>query len=82
MFAAVLGCTLIVLQFFNYRGYLKFNRSQLQQDLDDLGDAFKKELGIRKSALPSGREVDDFVSKNAYLFTGFIAGNLMGYSLA
>lgn len=54
---AFLFGTPIALQFFNYRGYLKFNRSQLQQDLDELGDAFKKELGIRRSALPSGREV-------------------------
>uniref|UniRef100_A0A915DHH3 FUN14 domain-containing protein 1 n=1 Tax=Ditylenchus dipsaci TaxID=166011 RepID=A0A915DHH3_9BILA len=82
-FVAVLtGCSLILLQFFNYRGYLKFNRSQLRKDLDDLQDTVRSELGLaNKLSLPSGKELDDFASKNAYLLGGYVAGNMIGYGL-
>ncbi|CAD5205877.1 unnamed protein product [Bursaphelenchus okinawaensis] len=81
-FAAMLGCTLLILQFFNYRGYIKLNKSQFQQDLDDITDHLRSQLGATKSSLPSSRELDDFVTKNAYLFTGFIGGSLIGYGFA
>lgn len=74
--------SLLSVQFFNYRGYIKFNRSQLQQDIDDVGDRLRAQFGESRSAVPSGRELDDFVTKNAYLFSGFIGGGLIGYGFA
>jgi hypothetical protein len=71
-----------LIKFLNYRGYLKFNRSQLRRDIDDLHSAVRKELGLRKSVLPGGSEVDDFLSSNAYLLCGMLAGSLIGYGLA
>ncbi|CAD5207740.1 unnamed protein product [Bursaphelenchus xylophilus] len=81
-FAAILGSTLLILQFFNYRGYIKLNKSQFQQDLDDISDNLRAQFGATRSAVPSSRELDDFVTKNAYLFTGFIGGSLIGYGFA
>uniref|UniRef100_A0A7E4UMM2 FUN14 family protein n=1 Tax=Panagrellus redivivus TaxID=6233 RepID=A0A7E4UMM2_PANRE len=82
VFAIIVGTSLLLLQFFNYRGYIKFRRNQLQQDLDDISDRIKKELGIRRQGLPNGAELDDFINRNAYLFSGFVAGNLIGYGMA
>ncbi|KAI6179692.1 hypothetical protein M3Y98_00637800 [Aphelenchoides besseyi] len=81
-FAMVMGCSFIVIQFLNYRGYLKFNRSQLQQDIDDLSEKIRSQIGVPKKTLPSNREMDDFLAKNGYLFSGFIGGSLIGYGLA
>ncbi|KAI1727369.1 FUN14 family domain-containing protein [Ditylenchus destructor] len=81
--ALIAGCSIILFQFFNYRGYIKFNRSQFRRDLDDLQNTFEKELGIRdKSSFPSSKELDDFASKNIYLFGGYVAGSLIGYALS
>lgn len=41
----------------NYRGYFKFNRTQIQRDFDQLKDSFKTELGLEKPIIPTTREV-------------------------
>ena len=46
-----------------------------------LSDKLKKGLGYRQG-FPNSNEVDDFLKKYAYLFTGFFSGNLIGYGMA
>lgn len=36
---------------------MKFNRTQIQKDLNEIKDSFKKEIGMKKSILPTGKEV-------------------------
>ncbi|KAI6219202.1 FUN14 domain-containing protein 1-like isoform X1 [Aphelenchoides fujianensis] len=79
--ALVAGCSFVLIQFLNYRGYLKFDRGRLQRDLDGLGARLKGQIG-GQTAFPSNREVDDFLGQNGYLFSGFIGGSLVGYGLA
>ncbi|KAE9550589.1 hypothetical protein FO519_006195 [Halicephalobus sp. NKZ332] len=80
--ALVIGCSMIILQFFNYRGYIRFHTNQLEADLHSVKSRFEKELGLKRSGFPRADEMDDFIYKNGYLFSGFIAGNLVGYGLA
>uniref|UniRef100_A0AC34R6F6 Uncharacterized protein n=1 Tax=Panagrolaimus sp. JU765 TaxID=591449 RepID=A0AC34R6F6_9BILA len=82
LLAVVLGCSLIILQFFNYRGYIRFHRNNVERDFDRLSRRIQEELGVKRQGLPKADEIDDFINKNGFLFSGFIAGNLIGYGMA
>uniref|UniRef100_A0A914Y074 Fun14 family protein n=1 Tax=Panagrolaimus superbus TaxID=310955 RepID=A0A914Y074_9BILA len=81
LFALLLGCSFIVIQFFNYRGYIRFHRTQFQEDIDSVSNKIKKHLGYRQG-FPSSHEMDDFLTRYSYLFSSFVCGNLIGYGMA
>uniref|UniRef100_A0A914ZJ07 Dehydrogenase/reductase SDR family member 7B n=1 Tax=Parascaris univalens TaxID=6257 RepID=A0A914ZJ07_PARUN len=55
--AGFIGCSLIIFQFCNYRGYIQVNKSKLERDVARLRSSIESELFGRKSALPDQREV-------------------------
>uniref|UniRef100_A0A1I7ZAF1 FUN14 domain-containing protein 1 n=1 Tax=Steinernema glaseri TaxID=37863 RepID=A0A1I7ZAF1_9BILA len=82
LLAGTLGCSLIVLQFCNYRGYIVVSRSEFEKDLRAARRALEKQFGANKSSVPSAKEVDKFLISNKYLLGGFVAGCLLGYAFS
>uniref|UniRef100_A0AC35TLI5 FUN14 domain-containing protein 1 n=1 Tax=Rhabditophanes sp. KR3021 TaxID=114890 RepID=A0AC35TLI5_9BILA len=81
LMAICLGLSIVLLQFCNFRGYLRFNQTSLERDLRDVKNSLTKELGIDRPLIPTDNEVESFLTKNLYLFSGFGAGSLIGYGL-
>ncbi|KAI6182120.1 FUN14 family-containing protein [Aphelenchoides bicaudatus] len=77
-FAGVAGVSLILFQFLNYRGYIKFRQNQLQRDLSQLAD----QINGSGDLVPTTVQVEGFLSKNTYLLGGFVGGSMIGYSFA
>ncbi|KAK0397727.1 hypothetical protein QR680_002239 [Steinernema hermaphroditum] len=80
--AGTLGCSLIFLQFCNYRGYIVVSRREVENDIRAARRALEKHFGGNKSAMPSGKDVDKFLVANKYLLGGFAAGCLLGYAFS
>ncbi|TMS37288.1 hypothetical protein L596_004253 [Steinernema carpocapsae] len=80
--AGTIGCSLILFQFCNYRGYIHINRNEFEKDIRDMRKSLEEQFGVNKSALPNGKDVDKFLTSNKYLLGGFVAGCLLGYAFS
>ncbi|CAD6196803.1 unnamed protein product [Caenorhabditis auriculariae] len=78
--ATTIGVSFLLLQFAVHRGYIAVNHDNVGRDIAGL----KKSLRKRVNDVPhvGGDEVQNFVVKNSWTFSGFAAGVLIGFGLA
>ncbi|CAI5443757.1 unnamed protein product [Caenorhabditis angaria] len=78
--AATVGISFLLAQYGIHKGYITLNESKIKRDLNKL----KKQVSDRASNLPvlSTFTEDTFFYDNRWIFGGFAAGMLIGFSLA
>uniref|UniRef100_A0A0N4ZS05 FUN14 family protein n=1 Tax=Parastrongyloides trichosuri TaxID=131310 RepID=A0A0N4ZS05_PARTI len=79
--SVAIGVSIIIIQFFIYKGYIRFNESRIERDVRNLKESVLNELGVDNSIIPDKKDIDNFVKRNLYTFGGLTAGTLIGYGI-
>uniref|UniRef100_A0A0N5C6Q8 FUN14 family protein n=1 Tax=Strongyloides papillosus TaxID=174720 RepID=A0A0N5C6Q8_STREA len=77
-----IGFSIVITQFCIHKGYLRFNETRIEKDVRNLKESVLSELGVNNSVLPRQKDLESFVKKNLYVFSGLIAGTFLGYGFS
>uniref|UniRef100_A0A0K0ETI0 FUN14 domain-containing protein 1 n=1 Tax=Strongyloides stercoralis TaxID=6248 RepID=A0A0K0ETI0_STRER len=76
------GVSIVIFQYLIYKGYIRFNETRIERDVRNLRESVLSELGVTGSLLPKEKEIQTFLKKNVYTFSGLAAGTFLGYGLS
>ncbi|CAL2033023.1 hypothetical protein CAEBREN_13995 [Caenorhabditis brenneri] len=78
--AATVGISFLLAQLAIHKGYITLNESKIERDMKNLQKSVMKKVNLRHSSTINIS--NSFFSENKWVLGGFVAGMLIGFSVA